>query len=332
MDVLVRKGFPVRAWHGAASFKPAWFSADIPTVYGPSLLLKPGDVLVVPEFNPEGLRSCVGDAKPVVLCQNHHYVLGNCGFSQLLSGDYPGLPGVAHVIGMSRAIMSFLAVAAPAVSGHYIPCHVDVDLFRPRAKKKLIAYMPRRRTRDLQIVVQLLRRSKRLADWEFVAVDGLTEKETAVCLGEAAIFLSGSNYEGFGLPPAEAMAAGCYVIGFNGDGGREYMDPDYCTVIEDQNVVQFFEKTIELVEHWDAKGAEIGGKIGAASRQIRNSYGRNVFEQHVVDVFTALLDPRLGAAHKEPAKAYHYEAAKMALAHKLVAKGRKFASKMLKAG
>jgi len=43
-------------------------------------------------------------------------------------------------------------------------------------------------------------------------------------MSESTIFLSLQRFEGFGLPALEAMAAGCLVVGFAGDGGWEYAD------------------------------------------------------------------------------------------------------------
>ena len=55
-----------------------------------------------------------------------------------------------------------------------------------------------------------------LAGWDVVEIDGKSEYETAELLRSCAIFLSFSEQEGFGMPPAEAMACGCHVIGFTG--------------------------------------------------------------------------------------------------------------------
>ena len=38
------------------------------------------------------------------------------------------------------------------------------------------------------------------------------------------------------------MAAGCYVVGYTGDGGREFMNPSWCSPIGDEDIVSFAEE------------------------------------------------------------------------------------------
>jgi glycosyltransferase involved in cell wall biosynthesis len=54
-------------------------------------------------------------------------------------------------------------------------------------------------------------------------VDGLTQKELANLFNQYKYFLTLNPSEGFGLPPLEAMACGCAVIGFDSMGGRDYL-------------------------------------------------------------------------------------------------------------
>ena len=51
----------------------------------------------------------------------------------------------------------------------------------------------------------------------------MTEKEIAFNLIKSKIFLSFSELEGFGRPPLEAAIAGNKVIGYHGEGWKEYM-------------------------------------------------------------------------------------------------------------
>ncbi len=96
---------------------------------------------------------------------------------------------------------------------------VDTALFAggtvPRRHR--IAYMPRK----LPDVAERLRaRLGNAVEW--CTIDGATETETADILGSSTVFLNLGHREGFGLPPLEAMAAGCLVCGFAGEGTLDF--------------------------------------------------------------------------------------------------------------
>ena len=82
-------------------------------------------------------------------------------------------------------------------------------------------------------------------------IDGMTQQQVADELGRAAIFLFGAEREGVGLPGAEAMASGCFVVGFTGDGAKEYMLPDHSSVIADSDVVDMCDRTLEAMYWFD---------------------------------------------------------------------------------
>ncbi|WP_238555543.1 glycosyltransferase [Chryseobacterium sp. P1-3] len=70
----------------------------------------------------------------------------------------------------------------------------------------------------------------------------MNEQEVAQHLKESAFFLSFNHREGFGLPPVEAMACGCFVIGYSGQGGKEYFKEEFSCLIEEGNIIDFVEK------------------------------------------------------------------------------------------
>jgi len=61
------------------------------------------------------------------------------------------------------------------------------------------------------------------ADASLMVIDGLSEEAVACTLKGMDVFVAISTSEAFGLPPLEAMCAGCCVVGFPGDGGFEFM-------------------------------------------------------------------------------------------------------------
>src|SRR4029077_5138473 len=57
--------------------------------------------------------------------------------------------------------------------------------------------------------------------------------------------------EGFGLPAAEAMSCGCYVIGFSRQGGNEIFHPAYADLIEDSDLLGFAEAIVRRMAEFD---------------------------------------------------------------------------------
>ncbi len=87
--------------------------------------------------------------------------------------------------------------------------------------------MPRKTPGELDFIRNLFKRLyKQYNNIPWVCIDKVNESKVAEIMSESAIFLSTSIYEGFGLPPIEAMASGCVVVGFHGDGGMEYASSD----------------------------------------------------------------------------------------------------------
>ena len=83
--------------------------------------------------------------------------------------------------------------------------------------------MPRKNPSHVQSVLQGLQRctSPYAKGWEAYPLQHLSHSQVAERLNGAQMFLAFGHPEGFGLPIAEAMAAGCWVVGYSGGGGEE---------------------------------------------------------------------------------------------------------------
>jgi hypothetical protein len=208
--------------------------------------LTPRDVWLVPEgwvnALAPGLRT---GARCVVYVQNWAYLLSSLP------------PGVAW----PQLDVSFLAVSDPVawytreVTGREAPVlrpGIDLALFRPAwtdgedgrdgedggavpdgpAQGPVrIAWMPRKNRALAQQVRDLLAARLALAtsrgepsvDVEWREIHGRTQAEVAELLRTAHVFLATGFPEGCPLPPLEAMASGCLLVGFAGFGGWDYM-------------------------------------------------------------------------------------------------------------
>jgi hypothetical protein len=102
----------------------------------------------------------------------------------------------------------------------YVPIGVP-DRFRWNGESKkpsTVVVMSRKGGAFLDAVAAAL-----TADASLTVIDGLSEEGVACTLKGADVFVAISTSEAFGLPPLEAMCAGCCVVGFPGDGGFEFM-------------------------------------------------------------------------------------------------------------
>ena len=85
----------------------------------------------------------------------------------------------------------------------------------------MLAYMPRKNSKDVSIVISLLKKAPWFQGWELCEIDRMSQFEVKETLQKCLGFLAFGHPEGFGLPLAEAAACGCALIGYSGLGGRE---------------------------------------------------------------------------------------------------------------
>lgn len=205
--------------------------------------ITPSDIIVATEFEPyQGLM--FKNAKKVLFVQNW------LGLSTRLKNNdsyksYIDL-GYDHVITCSDYCTNFVK-AKMNISAVTITNGIDLNKFYPnpkdRVKNKILA-MSRKNPDDLKYIVRAMQKSS----FEFKVVDGLSQDELIKEYQSADIFLATGYPEGFGLPPLEAMACGCVVVGFTGGGGNEFMHNNQTALIaEDGDVTGVVEK-LKLLE------------------------------------------------------------------------------------
>lgn len=223
VGLLHRHGFDAHILQAGGAAKP-FFEVDVPLInLDGSFQLRADDILVVPEDRGEIYRQIAPlNVRKMVFCQNHHYVFSGLGDGRSFS-DY----GVGTVIASSRKIAEFLEQNFAMTDVPVIRYGIDAALYHPEPKLRQIAYMPRK----LPLVDEFIRQSFRrrfplYRDVAWVRIVDMQETEAARLLRQSALFLSLSRMEGFGLPPVEAMASECIVVGFTGQGGDEYATPE----------------------------------------------------------------------------------------------------------
>lgn len=200
--------------------RDAYYDSAVPElVFQSGMALNATDILVIPEGWHEFIRSFgASSLRTMVFCQNHFYM-----FEGLREARRFEDLGVEKVFCGSEYMAGALHEMLGYADLPVVPYAIDPALFRPRAKQRQIAFMPRKRTEEAGFIREsFVRLFPAHAETPWVEISDMTEAETARVLGESAVFLALGRLEGLGLPPLEAMSAGCLVTGFLGNGGAEY--------------------------------------------------------------------------------------------------------------
>ncbi len=117
-------------------------------------------------------------------------------------------------------------------------------------KENLITYMPRKHKNNSEILLFILNRHLP-KNWKIRSIDNLTEIEVANTFKKSKIFLSFSELEGLGLPPIEAALCGNHVIGYTGEGGKEFWNAPIFDEVSSGDIRTFAKKTINKVKEYN---------------------------------------------------------------------------------
>jgi len=236
VDVLNSLGIDAAVVQGRRGFRATWFE-NITRVVHPPLILTEQDLLVVPEWLASELPQLIPGVPKVVLNQNAYYTWHNMRWSD--THPYFLTQNLRSIICVSDDNRRYLKHAFPGFDVDRVHYSFDSSTLRPGLKRRQVAYMPRKRSDDVRQVLGILHARGVLNSWEVVPIAGLPFARVAEILSNTAVFLSSSLNEGFGMPPAEALACGAYVIGYSGFGGSELFDSRYTTLVPEGDVQTF---------------------------------------------------------------------------------------------
>lgn len=190
---------------------------------GPSAL-RPDDIFLIAEGWPNmAAPAFAAGARVAVYAQNWAYV-----HSALPPGAaWRDLP--VSFLAVSDPVARFLTNISKLPVSAVIRPMIDTDLFRPGGatpggKVTRIGWMPRKNKVLAVQIRQIAESSPELgARLQWVEIHNMSREQVAETLASCHIFLATGFPEGCSLPPLEAMASGCTVVGFSGYGSWDYM-------------------------------------------------------------------------------------------------------------
>ena len=171
---------------------------------------------------------------------------------------------------------------------------LDIEHLLPSTnipKKRQISYMPRKNKRDSDVVVAICQ--SKHPQWKFIPIQNCSHPEVVNILLDSICFLSFGHPEGFGLPVAEAIICGCFVIGYSGLGGRELFNYSYTksTSIEVPfgDLTHFVEATDKFIESCADNLDRLMINLSHSSSQIRQSYSLIEFQRTLKSAVDSLI-------------------------------------------
>jgi len=130
---------------------------------------------------------------------------------------------------------------------------------------RTITFMPRKMADHAARVVFALRQHLP-AGWQILPIANVNEETCAAMLFGSRIFLAFSEFEGLPLPPLEAALAGNLVIGYTGQGAREYWDPPNFQHVQQGEIACFVMAAAKAAEDMDGQrltDADLAPGIGS---------------------------------------------------------------------
>jgi len=244
---------------------------------------EPQDVLVVPEFMYPEVVAAFGSRKCILAVQDVFGLMYASLRSRRWHGEQP--EEFSAIFATSQACAGAVrAVFSVEGGGFRLPvCHVGLT-YNPD-KKLQIALMPRKRREEARILATLIERHPDLVGVPSVVIDQLPDEAAHRLIRESLIFLSLSQREGFGLPPAEAMATGSLVIGYTGVGGEEFFTEETGFPIPDGDIVAFVDQIANVVTAWRQAPEALERKRRHASDFIWSRYNETVARQSLLDLW-----------------------------------------------
>lgn len=295
VDALNAQGIDAVVVHHAPGFRVTWFEHATRVTHLP-VDLRPGcDVIACSEVLGPAIGSLAPGVRKVVFNQNAYYTFhGHHPLAETFSTPYLH-PEVAAAIVVSEDSAAYLRHAFPGLAVYRTRTALDRSLYHPEVRKQpRVAFMPRRRPEDAQQVLSILRCRGALDGWAVAPIEGVSQAEAARGLRESTVFLSFGHPEGFGLPAAEAMACGCVVVGYHGNGGREFFTPEHGFPVGAGDIVGFATAAERVLRALRRDAAAFRELTGRASAFVRSAYSPEREREDVTGCWRELLsrEPR----------------------------------------
>ena len=243
-DLLNKNGWQAYPVH-LGDFVVDWFGHDTAPITREQALvmMRENDVLICPEVIPRA-------AEPFN-CRRKIAFVQNWFLPDLATGtdkSYENF-GFSGLLSCSQYIKEYMA-ARSRLDCRLVMNGIDLEAFNPaplaRQAGRVLCFN-RRNIQDARSARQLLPAVVRESATFIELENKYSQSEVIEFYRSSDIFIAIGYPEGFALPPLEAMACGCSVIGFTGGGAREFMLDEETALVSPDGDVQSLARNLERI-------------------------------------------------------------------------------------
>ncbi|WP_295231271.1 glycosyltransferase [uncultured Chryseobacterium sp.] len=319
VQILNSNGFNAYILHKKIGKRDKWFNIHVPILYSPNLFkqikylykgkkinfirkiildflkvrstdIDQNSILIFPEIYGPEIYKIEPKISKVIFNQNCYYTFNYFSIYNDYSLNIYNHPKTLATIVASDDAHRYMEYSFPELKIYKMRLGINSLIFNYyHDKERQICFMPRKLSDDVNQVINILQQRDMLKNWNLISIDNKTEAEVADIMKKSTLFLSFNHKEGFGLPPVEAMACGCYVIGYTGQGGKEYFKKDFSMPVEDGNIIEFVQKVEEAIKTYDVNPEKILQKGQLASEFILENYNLEHEEQDTVSIWKNIV-------------------------------------------
>ena len=239
-DLIVDKNFiPSKKWIKNKIFKKKNMN------FNPN-----SDFLIIPEIMAHLAEDiCINKKIKYAIFTMGAYAMNSCSDHDKLKKCYSN---AEFILTISDDTNNCLTHIFPNLKSKIFKVILSIASSKLKIKKKenLITYMPRKLGSDSHILSFFLKQNLP-SNWRILSLNDLNEEELFKYLTLSKIFLSFSDLEGFGLPPLEAALAGNKVIGYTGEGGKEYWKNPLFQEVPKGNILEFSKQVLSFIKKND---------------------------------------------------------------------------------
>lgn len=220
------------------NYKFKWFNQKVVTKNN-LIFDKKKDFVILPEIFAHFANDFLIKEKiPYAIFVQNGYAIFSTNDFKKLNSSYRN---AKYIMTYSKDIEKCVSLAFPEIKNKIFKVKYSIDFKKINYKKKkenLITYMPRKLAKHSELVICFLKNTLP-SNWKIKKIHNLKEKQVYKLLEKSKIFLAFSDLEGLPLPPVEAALAGNKVIGYTGEGGKEYWKKPIFTEIKTSEIKNF---------------------------------------------------------------------------------------------